>query len=235
MANRGSPSAQGRLLLEIHAITTAPTSQLESSSQTAQETGSTQLPNDEDLPITSTHVQAEQSNELSPGKTSWQDRFASDQVLQINTAIQLECSFDCRCQCHFRRVEYRSPPWLRHTLGWFFLSYQSRPLLNPVACDLPSCRNSRPPVYFEYYFPSWAWNRAISFTAAMSALTGIGANVHISMPRLLPADATIWHNIHLGHVDRALINIRNNGILPWDKHESGTTVLSVSTTHPVLY
>ena len=193
-----------------------------------------QPPDDEELPISSTHVQAEQSNELSSSNTSSQDRFTSDHVLQINTTIQLECSFDCRCQCHSRPVEYKSPPWLRRTLGWFFLSYQSHPLFNPVACDLLSCRNSRTPVYFEYYFPSWAWNRAISFTAEMSALTGIGANVHISMPRLLPADASIWHNMQLGQVDKTLVDIRDNGILPWDKFESGMTVLSVSPTRSLF-
>jgi hypothetical protein len=147
--------------------------------------------------------------------------------LLLKTTLRLECGLSCRCQCHSQRVDYQSPSWLKPILGQFFLSYQSRPILSPVACDLVSCRNSRSPAHLNYYFPTWAWTHAVSVTASIFSLSGPGATLHASFPRLLKDNAEIWFNIHYGGTQKAVMNIKKDHILPSDRDMNGLTVLSV--------
>ncbi|KAK3389591.1 hypothetical protein B0H63DRAFT_101895 [Podospora didyma] len=235
--------SQRRLILEVHTTTTTipePERGLQSihkmvSAQSHGDEGSTsQLDQPETpvvlpFPLGETETQQELINPVSSNPPSrGTSSTSSNELPLVKTSVKLQCSLDCRCQCHSHRVEYRSPSWLKPALGWFFLNYQSLPLFGSVVCDLPSCRNSRPPtsMSFGYYFPAWVWNRVIYVSASLSTISGAGTVLHMMVPRIIPANGNIWFHIEYGDMTKAAIDIERKGILPCDRLDNGTTVLS---------
>ncbi|KAK3320600.1 hypothetical protein B0T19DRAFT_430009 [Cercophora scortea] len=244
-------STGNRLLLEVHAITTISMPQLHGGIQAIEGTVYQELrePGADDadseanaaeeptasgaeLPGSSSHIWAESATDIpTEAPLSWNGTSSGDMVF-VKTKIQLRCGYGCNCQCHTPPVDLQSPSWLKPLLGRFFLNYQSQPLFRPVVCDKASCRNSRPAaVHLHYYFPSWLWNGAVSFSASLSRLTGSGATFHMSVPRFIGLD-NVFSYMWRKDIARMLTRIDSAGILPADRYEIHT-VLGFALQHQV--
>ncbi|KAK3683416.1 hypothetical protein B0T22DRAFT_519327 [Podospora appendiculata] len=204
-------STGNRLLLEVHAVTTIsmpelhrgiqaiegtvnPEPRLSNVDEADGEANAVEQPTTSDTEVagSSSDIQAEFTTATPmEAPLSWNGTSSGEMVF-VRTKVRLRCGYSCSCQCHTPPVDLQTPSWVKPVLGRFFLNYQSRPLFRPVVCDKASCGNSRPTaIHLNYYFPSWLWNGAVSFSASLAGLTGSGATLHMSVPRYGDDDGSV--------------------------------------------
>ncbi|KAK3384069.1 ankyrin repeat-containing domain protein [Lasiosphaeria ovina] len=156
------------------------------------------------------------------------------EMFYVETALQGHCARGCRCQCHRTEKSTRTSPWLALFLGSLFVNYNSIPVLRPVACDSgPSgagCRRQRKgslALSFRYYFPAWLWPRYVEFHASVRSMTGLGASLHVALPRVLAFTDPVWPLIMTGDVP-GFRNVLEAGrvFLPTDHLETGTSLMT---------
>ncbi|KAE8391284.1 ankyrin repeat-containing domain protein [Aspergillus alliaceus] len=115
---------------------------------------------------------------------------SKEHFIHVETSLKhrKRCSPSCQCQCHSRRANYQNQRWCWPVLGRLFLNYDSLPLPRKRKCDQKGCRSYTSRVHMVYHFPSWAWNRAIGVSFYGSTILGVGASLHIKVPRVIPLE-----------------------------------------------
>ncbi|KAI1091023.1 ankyrin [Rostrohypoxylon terebratum] len=137
------------------------------------------------------------------------------------------CSSACKCGCHLLK-RLRSPSWLSHLIGNLFLEYNTIPLVQPVKCDVVTCKAKLPSSFRLYYaFPRWFLGRSIELAASWSSLTGSGSSLHLRVPRVL-MEHGIWSAIRFGDMRWIQVQMAKKNVLPTDVGSSGMSLAIVA-------
>ncbi|KAH6885408.1 ankyrin repeat-containing domain protein [Thelonectria olida] len=153
------------------------------------------IPNSRPLPGTPCHLHREGLNTKGVS-------LDEDSILCFDSFVRPLCSATCRCQCH-KSSSIASPGYLHSVLGTFFLSYNTFPLCGIITCDFAGCTTtSNSKVRFYYHLPTWLFSRAILFSASWSSLTGVGASLHLKLPRTIPSCDPIWEALRRADINR---------------------------------
>ena len=157
---------------------------------------------------------------------------ANEELVCVEAATyqRQQCPPRCRCQCHATKTKYQSPSWLQPLLGSFFLQYDSLPMLaGRDKCDVQQCRNSSSTIRLNYFFPVRVLNRAILLsTSISSSLGGVGASLHLKVPRIIEDTHAIWFAVEYSSLTRFQQLFSQTSYSPVDYTKSGLTLLSVS-------
>jgi len=145
----------------------------------------------------------------------------------INATVHVKCPTGCHCQCHVARRTASSPSWLRPVLGSVLLVYQNLPVLGFRPCNEAQCQNAGS-LRLNYRFPSWFWNRAVVLTAALADLSGIGATLHLRIPRVIYPDDNLWTLIIKNELPKIQMAFSQRLYAPLDVGQSGNSILHVS-------
>ncbi|KAK3935506.1 hypothetical protein QBC46DRAFT_453439 [Diplogelasinospora grovesii] len=197
-------NTHGKLLLEIHAITTASCKALQADLRDIREQlqssstvsfGSDRDSNDSPTATDETSQEAMSNNtrvanedNADQDSPQCEEQGPHDRSVQVDTELlyQRKCVNSCRCQCHSSRTDYQSPGWIQPLLGRLFFNYRSLPVPRRWTCDRSDCFGPASSVRFSYTFPRWAWDRCVCLTYYKSGLVGAGAFLHFSVPRIFP-------------------------------------------------
>ncbi|KAH6888502.1 hypothetical protein B0T10DRAFT_55492 [Thelonectria olida] len=247
-----SHHGQGRLLLEIRAITTSAVQEtregvtelrrLITAEQSADNGITTDSPGLEDTPsepgtdnVAGT-TSVDSDSTVTPSNGS--DSFPSPQTpstseyVEVQTSLRLpiRCKSKCTCQCHRGHTNYSSPGWLKPILGSVFLDYGSLPVPQRWKCDQSDCSGSGSSVQFSYNFPVWMLKRRLFIALSVGSAFGTGASLHLDIPRVFPLQENhLWEAIQLGQPRRvnALFHSKHK-YLPSDVNMYDTTLLAHS-------
>ncbi|OQU94979.1 Ankyrin repeat-containing protein [Cladophialophora immunda] len=166
-------------------------------------------------------------NERSEAPAHHTEARPSRDFVRIETSLRLErkCNVSCHCQCHFNRMQLRSPRWLSCALGNFFLSYDCLPVPGRWKCDQAQCSRSSSSLHVSYHLPRWLIDRALSLTASFDGLTGGGATIHFTVPRILGMRNILWKYISMDDVVCVEKLLRETRHRPTDMNEYGHSLL----------
>lgn len=150
-------------------------------------------------------------------------------------AISLRrCDPCCKCQCH-RWTNIRSYSWLQKLCGRMFLSYSSLPIFSPRLCNSPLCMtNPRNSIHFTFFFPKWLLLRSIAVSASWSTVIGVGASLHLNIPRVIKKHETAWHCIRHGDIEAIQRLISCRDMFPTDCNSQGKTLAMVNNNNYIL-
>lgn len=150
-----------------------------------------------------------------------------DPILCFETSLSRKCHSRCRCQCH-RPISRGSPDYLQPAIGAFFLSYKTLPVLGNTSCDDSACeRRQNPRLEFHYYLPRWLFSRAVHFSLSWDSLNGMGATLHLKLPRVIDPKDTIWETIRCRDLDRVRERLSLRINTPVDVSPAGMSLLLV--------
>ena len=242
-------SAQGKLLLEVHTITTASMPELERglgriqgaldqvSNEAERDHGLRDQPRAHISEVEPTTDEATTPVSESGGSESPRhaniDAFdirnpvACNDAVLVQATLPVKCRLDCTSQRHFQATDYCSPSWLKPVLGSIFLSYQDHPSLGHGKCNQTTCCRSQTQGHLSYYFPAWLWRRTISLSVSAWSLNRSGASLHLTVSRLLSAKNRIWADLNRSPVHIVIFEVRASALLPSDRIEYGMSLLSV--------
>lgn len=133
----------------------------------------------------------------------------------------------CHCQCH-QYSQAKTPGWMRSVFGSVFVRYNSVPFLNTRACDSSSGQQrSETSVQLQYIFPQWLLARAVYLVTSWDRLTGLGSDIHLRYPRILPPDHGALNAIMANDSAWFKRAITTRSILPADLFSDGDSLIMV--------
>ncbi|KAH8905219.1 ankyrin [Coniochaeta sp. PMI_546] len=150
-----------------------------------------------------------------------------DTLVSVQTTLNTRrgCKITCNCQCH-KTVAVGSPPMLSGILGKLLIGYNSIPSWKTRTCDHPKCRqNSSSRLQLTYLFPLWMLQRGLAISLSWDSLTGVGADIHIAMPRVVASDDSVWLAVHTDDVSWLQSRVAQKKVLPTDIDEDGLSLL----------
>ena len=169
---------------------------------------------------------------LSPITSGSRDIGTSPIRSTINSSIQptwsltcWQCSRVCSCRCHEHRSNSMSPLSLDRFIGTLFLGYFGLPKL-AKACDNAQCsQRSNPSVLIVYFFPTWLLARAMIILMKFSLTSR--PELLIRVPRVLDANASIFHYSDAGDVNGIKRLFERGLSSPFDVDNTGYSALMV--------
>ncbi|KAK4160051.1 hypothetical protein QBC43DRAFT_326078 [Cladorrhinum sp. PSN259] len=242
---------QTKLLLEIREVSYSSSKQIASGIDGFQELlqaerakGARKRP----LPSIPTNVSTartyvEPGSSYSGPRTVWkestehkrisQEVSSLDDCLSVMTTLYSQCHSSCRCRCHSSPKKATSPSWFKPLLGSLMLSYNTTPVIRTGQCNISACRHSSASsslISLTYHFPSWLGGYCSSVKAAIeSSLTGYGAYIHATVPRLMPPDDAAWyHLVNKDNISLTCRYFRERAFLPTDEIDPGYSLLSAA-------
>ncbi|KAK4232602.1 hypothetical protein QBC38DRAFT_6127 [Podospora fimiseda] len=185
------------------------------------------------------HTQDANSHPMSTEKQQtrhYPSAFPQDS-LRITTSLYNRCPPSCSCQCHSQPKTTTTPSWFKPLLGSLMLSYNTTPIIRTNQCNLPLCQRQTPHsnsslLSLTYHFPTWLCGYCVSLKASIeSSLTGYGAYIHATIPRLIPQDDAAWHYLLNKQTNNNNIALtcryfRERAFLPTDELDPGYSLLS---------
>ncbi|KAI0896537.1 ankyrin [Annulohypoxylon nitens] len=151
------------------------------------------------------------------------NKSTSTSMVSFQASLVSTCLTACRCSCH-RLKRSQSPGWLGSLIGGLFLEYNTIPLLQPVKCDVITCKAKSPSsVRLYYMFPQWLLARSIEFAVSWSSLTGSGSSLHLRVPRVLEYHG-VWKALLFGDMRWVLTHMARKDILPTDVDHQGISL-----------
>jgi hypothetical protein len=159
---------------------------------------------------------------------------ASHDIVSFETISLRRCPSLCKCQCH-SWTSIRSYTFLERISGRFFLNYNALPIFSPRTCNSPHCQtNQRNSIRFTFFLPKWILNRAIEISVSWGSMTGLGADLHISFPRVIRDGDIAWHYISNNNMAGICRMISNGEIFPTDignTYGDSLALVSLMTTN----
>lgn len=150
-------------------------------------------------------------------------------TISLSMALLRHCAPSCQCQCHFKHITY-TPTWLRPVLGQISLQYNSSLLMSRPPCNRPSCTSRESnSIYFQFFLPRWLLSRAILASLTWDCgLSGPGASLHLSVPRVFEFDCGINAGLVTGNITWIQQKMATGALRPTDVDSlSGETVFTV--------
>jgi hypothetical protein len=212
-------------LLFRNEISSGRSSQLEQMLVGSSETDSSSQPGSADHLLDSSETSGDHRSTLTASRLQ-----KGNEMVCFVGSLPDRCPGTCCCQCHtFSRSSFLS--WAHTFAGRLFITYNSFPILSPRPCDRTDCRaRSKSSISLTYFFPRWLLLRALHVTMSFDAVVGIGANLHLRVPRIIPNDHFIWKCINSADVAGIQALLASKQAYPTDIDSQGRSLLLVRQT-----
>lgn len=169
---------------------------------------------------------------LAVTSTGSQDALGPNEVVRfVASTCFTACTRPCPCSCHLKNYS-ASPRWLKAVSGMLLCSYTGARSFGRPPCNFPHCQsNGIRTIRVAYFFPTWAFQRALLLSGTLANLTGHGASWTVRMPRLIFRGDLVWHFIRNGKVGDLQQLLKSRRTSPFDIDETGMSPLLVSDLH----
>lgn len=148
-------------------------------------------------------------------------------TLQVGvSSIKPKCTKYCPCRCH-RKSQFHTPLWFERVFGTLFCTYTGMPISVASSCTEETCEGGDTSFQLTYFFPSWLVSRAIILSVSLNELSGRGAAICISVPRLIPDTSAVWAAVSSGELDPLKCLFKQGLASPFDIDSEGRTLLRV--------
>jgi hypothetical protein len=148
--------------------------------------------------------------------------------VQTTLSSARRCNPSCMCQCH-KGSQTGTPGLLSNVLGRLLIWYNGIPYWRPRTCNHPKCQRKSPTqVRLNYLFPRWMLQKGIHVCLSWGSVTGSGASLYLSVPRIIPDTHRAWSATDSNNLSWLQTMVRAENIFPTDVDPRGLSLLMVS-------